>query len=308
MNMNTEWEPRSRSRSNLHVLALLATAALLLVTACSSHKKEQVKERARAETETAGGPPVALAASSFALQAPPGAGARFIAEREGPLRILSAVPNGALDELPPGLALSVTFGRPMVALGRETPPPAGAIVLTPPVAGRCRWEGTQTLVFEPAAPLPPATPFAATLAGGESRRSSRKHMPSQSAAHRASGLGKLASRIARSVRTGRNPAAFKTAVSVPVLAKRSGAANSTWPARASSRPTTPPVTSSSGGLPPSPHAATASSPPFRSTRRTSAIMRSGSGTTMTPRRHNARSNAPVLQARVSPSISAKPRP
>jgi hypothetical protein len=55
--------------------------------------------------------------------------------------------------------ISVTFSRPMVPVGDAAPPPADALILHPAVPGSLRWEGTQTLVYHPAEPLPPATSF-----------------------------------------------------------------------------------------------------------------------------------------------------
>ena len=81
----------------------------------------------------------------------------------GPLRVLSATPRGAMRTLPERPSISVTLSRPVVPLGDAPPPPDSALTISPRVAGSFRWEGTQTLVFTPAEPLPPATPFAVTL-------------------------------------------------------------------------------------------------------------------------------------------------
>ena len=84
----------------------------------------------------------------------------------GPLRVIAASPRGALREMRPGQGVAVTFSRPMVPLGDAPPPPAGALALEPAVPGTLAWEGTQTLVFRPARPLPSATAFRAVLQPG----------------------------------------------------------------------------------------------------------------------------------------------
>ena len=70
------------------------------------------------------------------------------AAEPGPLKVLRYQPEG---DVPLAPHVSLTFSRPMVALGSvaeraEGPFPAK---LTPAVAGRWRWLGSRTLVFEP---------------------------------------------------------------------------------------------------------------------------------------------------------------
>ena len=89
----------------------------------------------------------------------------YVPALEGPLRILSATPYGPMEGMAPGQNVAVTFSRPMAPLGEATPP-ENALTLDPEIPGALRWEGTQTLVFEPAEPLPLATAFTARLAAG----------------------------------------------------------------------------------------------------------------------------------------------
>ena len=104
-------------------------------------------------------------AESIALDVPAGAEG-YVPTLEGPLRILSATPEGTMLGMVPEQAVTVTFSQPMVPLGDAPDVPEGTIRLTPDIPGRLRWEGTQTLVFQPEEPLPLATGFRATLAGG----------------------------------------------------------------------------------------------------------------------------------------------
>ncbi|HEV3470399.1 MAG TPA: alpha-2-macroglobulin family protein [Pyrinomonadaceae bacterium] len=87
------------------------------------------------------------------------------ARDEGPVRVLRYAPEG---EVPLAPQLSVTFSRPMVAVtsqdeaAKEVP-----VRLTPQVAGRWRWLGTRTLVFDPeGGRLPMATEFQARVEDG----------------------------------------------------------------------------------------------------------------------------------------------
>ena len=97
-----------------------------------------------------------------ALDAPDAAEA-YVPTLDGPLRILSAAPAGQLQSMQTNQPVSVTFSRPMVALGDAKTPPSGAIALDPAVPGSLRWEGTQTLLFHPDEPLDPATNYTVTL-------------------------------------------------------------------------------------------------------------------------------------------------
>ncbi len=108
--------------------------------------------------------------TSVALDVDPDNGS-FIPTLEGPLRALSVAPSGTLLNLQPDQSISITFSQPMVALGEEDPASVPAFSISPAIPGTFRWNGTHTLVFQPSAPLPLATPFEVTLAGGFSAAS-----------------------------------------------------------------------------------------------------------------------------------------
>lgn len=127
---------------------LLVLCWVHLLTSCSG-------------TEVAGD----FAAEDVALAVPEGATA-YVPTLDGPLRILSATPNGPMHGMAAEPSVTVTFSKPMVPLGDAPDVPAGTITLRPDVPGRLYWDGTQTLVFRPERPLPVATAFRATLAAG----------------------------------------------------------------------------------------------------------------------------------------------
>ncbi|HEY6882222.1 MAG TPA: Ig-like domain-containing protein, partial [Polyangiales bacterium] len=103
-----------------------------------------------------GKPSVSLPAGPSLGVAPPVAPV----PKDGPLSVTYFAPTG---ETQGGqVEISISFDRPMVELGRDEAP---AIELTPKVAGRTRWVGSQTLLFEPSAPLPMGTEFQARVAG-----------------------------------------------------------------------------------------------------------------------------------------------
>ena len=129
-----------------HALRLLVL--LVFVSACGG-KEEEVD---------------APTVQQARLEAPERTSA-YVPTLDGPLRLLSATPFGPMEGMAPGQNVAVTLSRPMVPLGEATPP-EGALTLDPDVRGTLRWEGTQTLVFEPARPLPLATAFTAELAAG----------------------------------------------------------------------------------------------------------------------------------------------
>jgi hypothetical protein len=92
-----------------------------------------------------------------------GGSSTYTPTREGPLRVLSASPSSSTqDDRQP---ITVTFSKSMVPVGEDPPIPTNAITLDPAVPGSLRWEGTQTLVFNPGEDLPPATEMTATLRG-----------------------------------------------------------------------------------------------------------------------------------------------
>lgn len=76
------------------------------------------------------------------------------------LKILSASPKGQQGEMG-RQAISVHFNQPMVKLAEQTAFSSTncPLVITPRVEGTCRFDGTQTLVFEPAQNWPIATRF-----------------------------------------------------------------------------------------------------------------------------------------------------
>lgn len=83
------------------------------------------------------------------------------------LQVLSVSPSGHVQDTGETIAVTVTFDRPMVAL--EALPPEekpGPLILDPPLKGKYRWLGTNTLVFTPETPLAKATPYTATVPAG----------------------------------------------------------------------------------------------------------------------------------------------
>jgi uncharacterized protein YfaS (alpha-2-macroglobulin family) len=83
----------------------------------------------------------------------------------GPLEILRASPEG---DVPIAPHLSVTFSQPMVAVtsnedlsGAQIP-----VKLSPQPAGKWRWLGTKTLLFEPAVRFPMATNYSVEIPAG----------------------------------------------------------------------------------------------------------------------------------------------
>jgi len=84
-----------------------------------------------------------------------------------PLEVMLAAPQGPVDSLDDATNIVVSFNQPMVPL---QPLPAqeetGPMVIEPKVAGRYRWKGTATLVFEPSEPLPYSTRFKVVVPKG----------------------------------------------------------------------------------------------------------------------------------------------
>lgn len=83
------------------------------------------------------------------------------------LKVLSATPKGQLTYTG-RQAVNITFNQPVVALGEgsEFSSSNCPISVSPAVKGSCRYSGTQTLVFEPAADWPDSTRFTVTLKAG----------------------------------------------------------------------------------------------------------------------------------------------
>ena len=97
---------------------------------------------------------------------PPETNIAFTPTVAGPLRVLSASPIGTLQAADLNQALAVTFSVPMSPLGEPAPISPNQITLEPAIPGTLRWEGTQTLVFQPSEPLSSATLYTATLQAG----------------------------------------------------------------------------------------------------------------------------------------------
>lgn len=97
--------------------------------------------------------------SALGVTAPLGSGT----PATGPVQVTYFGPRGETDGQ---VEVSVSFDRPMVALGQDTQVDPGLFAMEPQVSGRTRWVGSQTLLFEPSAPLPMATEFRVRIARG----------------------------------------------------------------------------------------------------------------------------------------------
>ncbi len=86
-------------------------------------------------------------------------------KKAGPLRVLRTSPTGEVRMAP---KLSVTFSQPMVAVTshKDTVAKGVPVKLEPAIAGKWRWIGTRTLLFETKVRLPMATAFRATVPAG----------------------------------------------------------------------------------------------------------------------------------------------
>ena len=93
--------------------------------------------------------------------------AYFTPASDGPLSPIAAAPYGTMQQMSGIQPISITFNKPMTALGASADQlPRDVFSVSPSVGGKLRWEGTQTLVLEPDAPLPPATSFEVRLKTG----------------------------------------------------------------------------------------------------------------------------------------------
>ena len=104
-----------------------------------------------------------------------------VATQTAPLRVVSAGPNGELNQLQEANEVRLIFSEPMVALGRipsnPTPP---WVRITPAIRGTYRWSGTTILIFtpDPATPLPNSTNYVVTVdASAESALGHRMTSP-----------------------------------------------------------------------------------------------------------------------------------
>jgi alpha-2-macroglobulin len=97
---------------------------------------------------------------------PPAGGAdRPDQAASGPLEVLRVSPEG---EIPIAPHLSVTFSQPMVAVTSNEDLSASQVPvkLSPQTAGKWRWLGTKTLLFEPAGRFPMATDYSVEIPAG----------------------------------------------------------------------------------------------------------------------------------------------
>ena len=80
------------------------------------------------------------------------------------LRVVSAGPQGEVQQLSEANEVRVSFSEPMVVLGKiPATVTAPFFKIEPQVAGTFRWAGTTTLIFTPSKPLPYATKFDVTI-------------------------------------------------------------------------------------------------------------------------------------------------
>ncbi len=96
---------------------------------------------------------------------PPTAPAAPAESAAGPLEVLRYQPDG---DVPLAPYLSVTFNQPMVALTGLADLAEGAapVKLSPQPAGKWRWVGTKTLMFEPSGRFPMATKYTVEIPAG----------------------------------------------------------------------------------------------------------------------------------------------
>ncbi|HET9712409.1 MAG TPA: Ig-like domain-containing protein, partial [Pyrinomonadaceae bacterium] len=82
----------------------------------------------------------------------------------GPLQVLRYSPEGAVPAAP---ELSITFSQPMTALtSQEEAATNVPVKLNPQPAGKWRWLGTKTLIFQPDGRFPMATTYRVTVPAG----------------------------------------------------------------------------------------------------------------------------------------------
>src|SRR5688500_15929784 len=100
----------------------------------------------------------------FPPVAPAGVGAPVVAAGE-PVTVLRRSPEG---RVPLASHLSVTFSQPMVPVGSHDDLAAKGVPvrLTPQPAGKWRWVGTRTLLFEPTGRFPMATAYRVEVPAG----------------------------------------------------------------------------------------------------------------------------------------------
>ncbi|MFB0978134.1 MAG: alpha-2-macroglobulin family protein [Myxococcota bacterium] len=82
----------------------------------------------------------------------------------GSLHVTRYAPEGAVSM---AATLNISFSEPMVAVGSiQDALPQDIVTLTPHPAGRWRWLGTQTLIFEPTVRFPAATKYRVLVPAG----------------------------------------------------------------------------------------------------------------------------------------------
>ena len=94
-----------------------------------------------------------------------------------PLQVVSVSPKGDVSHAGKR-AIQVTFNQPVVALSEKNAFAQGncPLVITPAVAGTCRYTGTQTLQFEPAENWKNATEYKVSLPAGFSSSVSKQKL------------------------------------------------------------------------------------------------------------------------------------
>jgi uncharacterized protein YfaS (alpha-2-macroglobulin family) len=89
-----------------------------------------------------------------------------ILSQSAELRVVSAGPNGEINQLQDANEIRIIFSEPMVALGRiPSNPDIPWLRIEPAIKGAFRWSGTTILMFtpDPATPLPYATKYTVTI-------------------------------------------------------------------------------------------------------------------------------------------------
>ena len=79
------------------------------------------------------------------------------------LAVVSAIPQGQLDDINDAGQILITFNQPMVPLQQSTRPANVSFSLVPAVPGKLQWMGSRTLVFTPADTLAYATRYTVRL-------------------------------------------------------------------------------------------------------------------------------------------------
>ena len=101
---------------------------------------------------------------------------------EGALSIVSKTPLGRTESRTAMYSITATFNEPMIPL--TAPGEMGEfcpVRLEPAVKGRCRWQGTQTVAFEPETPLAPATEYKVTVPAGTASKVSGDRLSADAA-------------------------------------------------------------------------------------------------------------------------------